>query len=292
MLPIRIKRESGLYCAVLALQLLCGLCLSAQGQANHRSVSLAGPDIEQTIAAYRSDDPKTAVASFIKTMPPPVQDQAFRDSIHRSLPPEVTKFRVTDPQLISAVHNLVEPVLTLYGRTKVYDLIVIDHDIPFIMADSGVVLVISTGAVASAASDDELLGYVAHEIGHEYFVKYSVAANYLRRVLADGRHEPALTRKTAEALALIELQCDAFAALTLAATGRNPLAFISGYERMERDYPLFLAEQHPPDKARRQVVSSILPKRLLSVLAQESEALRVLKGTIKLRRARHEYRAH
>jgi hypothetical protein len=245
---------------------------------------LAEPDIEQTIAAYRSDDPKAAVASFISTMPPPVRDQAFRDSIHHSLPPEVTDCRVTDPQIIAGLRNLIEPVLTLYGRTEVYDLIVIDHDVPFIMADSGVVLVISTGAVASAASDDELLGYVAHEVGHEYFVKYSVAANYLRRVLADGRHEPALTRKTAEALALIELQCDAFAALTLAATGRNPLAFVSGYERMDRVYPLFLAEQHPPDKARRQVVSGILPKRLLSVLAQESEALRVLKCTI------HRYR--
>ena len=280
MLPIRIRCESRLSCALLALQLLCGLCLSARGQANHSSVSLAESDIGQTIAAYRSDNPKAVVASFISTMPPPVRDQAFRDSIHHSLPPEVTNFRVTDPQIIVGVRNLVEPVLTLYGRTKVYDLIVIDHKIPFIMADSGVVLVISTGAVACATSDDELLGYVAHEVGHEYFVRYSVAANDLRRVLRDGRHEPALTRKMAEALALIEIQCDAFAALTLAAMRRDPLAFISGYERMDRVYPLFLAEQHPPDKARRQVVSSILPKRELRVLAHESEALRVLKGTI------------
>jgi hypothetical protein len=282
-LPIRIKRESGFGCALLlllALELLCGLCLSARGQSIHHRVSLAEPDIEQTIAAYRSDDPKAAVASFIETMPAPVRDQGFRDFIHRSLPPEVTNRRVADTQIIADVRSLIEPVLTLYGRTEVYDLIVIDQQVPFIMADSGVVLVISTGAVASAESDDELLGYVAHEIGHEYFVKYSVAANDLRRVLMDGRHEPALTRKMAEALALIEIQCDAFAALTLAAMRRNPLAFISGYERMDRVYPLLIAEQHPPDKARRQVVSSILPKRELRVPPQESEALRVLKGTI------------
>lgn len=280
MILIRIKRESGLSCALLALQLLCGLCLSAKGQAIQKSVSLAEPDIEQTIAAYRSDDPKAAVASFIKTMPAPVRDQVFRDFIHRSLPPEVTNRHVTDTQIITGVRQLVEPVLTLYGRTGIYDLIVIDQEVPFIMADSGVVLVVSTGAVTSAESDDELLGYVAHEIGHEYFAKYSVAANNLRRVLMDGRHEPALERKMAEALALIEIQCDAFAALTLAAMQRNPLAFIGGYERMDRVYPLLIAEQHPPDKARRQVVSGILPKRLLRVLAEESEALRVLKGTI------------
>ena len=280
MLTIRIKRELRFSCALLAVHILCALCLSAKGQAIHHSVSLAEPDIEQTIAAYRSDDPKAAVASFIKTMPPPVRDQVFRDFIHRSLPREVTNFRVTDAHIIAGVRNLVEPILTLYGRTEVYDLIVIDQEVPFIMADSGVVLVISTGAIASASSDDELLGYVAHEVGHEYFAKYSVAANDLRRVLDNGRHEPALTRKMAEALALIEIQCDAFAALTLAAMRRNPLAFISGYERMDRAYPLFIAEQHPPDKARRQVVSSILPKHSLSVAAQESEALRVLKGTI------------
>ena len=44
-------------------------------------------------------------------------------------------------------------------------------------------------------------------------------------------------RQAYDELLKIELKCDAFAAITLAAIGRNPLAMARSHEAFARDYP-------------------------------------------------------
>src|SRR5207248_1884151 len=113
--------------------------------------------------------------------------------------------------------------------SQVYDLILIDST-PIMMSDSGVVLVVSTGMISAANSDDELLGYTAHEVAHEFFASYSIYSNHILRLIVDRGNEPILNRHVREVLAIIELQCDAFASLTLASQGYNPREFANGLD--------------------------------------------------------------
>lgn len=57
------------------------------------------------------------------------------------------KTEIRDTSLLDAVRTLLGPVLLLYDRLEVYDIVVVDDAVPFTMLDSGVVLVISTGLI-------------------------------------------------------------------------------------------------------------------------------------------------
>lgn len=147
-------------------------------------------------------------------------------------------------------------------------------------SDSGVVLVVSTGMITRAETDDELLGYVSHEVAHEYFARYSIYSKYLLKLISEAGSEVALKNKLAETLVLIELQCDAFAALTLAHLNYQTIAFIAGMERIGRDFPSHAIGFHPPDSTRRKIVEAIVPVKHLQIKANSSDKLKELKRLI------------
>jgi hypothetical protein len=263
--------------ALLALLFVFCRPTASPGQSGIRAIQISQEDVAELIDSYRSDNPGKTVAAWRRKMAPPATDPTFRSSIWRSLPVEFTKLMTNDPQLAEAVRRVLDPVLSLYGRSRIYDLIIIETPTPMIMADSGVVLMISTGMIERAQSDDELLGYAAHEIGHEFFVKYSVAANYLQSTILKGGREPVLARRAAELLAIIELQCDAFAALTLASLGHNPREFVKAIEQDSRDFPDYRTSAHPAEAERRKVVEDVVPATALKVLPRQSKAFHHLK---------------
>lgn len=96
-------------------------------------------------------------------------------------------------------------------------------------------------------------------------------------MIVEGGNETALKNKLAQTLALIELQCDAFAALTLAYLNYTPLAFIEGFERIGRDFPSHRVGFHPLDVVRRKLVEQIIPKIISTANAKPSLALKELK---------------
>lgn len=220
-------------------------------------------DLKEVVGFYQANN----IASFRDKMPRPVIDKAFRTNIHQNLPKYAF---VGDPKLVETLQILLRPVLSFYGRAEIYDIVIIDDPIPMIMADSGVVLLITTGMLRRADNDDVLLGYAAHEVGHELFLKYSVCSQHLQSLV---ENETALTRRLNETLILIELECDAFAAITLDALGYNPLEFIKSIERDNRDYSKFMASLHPPDIQRRYVVEKLAKQ----VKPRRSKAFLVLK---------------
>jgi hypothetical protein len=263
--------------ALLALLFVLCRPSASLGQNGIKAIQISQEDVAELIGSYRSDDPAKTVATWRRKMAPPATDQTFRAAIWRSLPVEFTKLIINDPQLAEGVRRVLDPVLSLYGRSRVYDLIIIDAATPMIMADSGVLLMISTGMVERAQSDDELLGYAAHETGHEFFVKYSVATNYLQSTIMAGGNEPVLARRAAELLAIIELQCDAFAALTLASLGYNPREFVKAIEQDSRDFPDYRTRAHPAEAERRKVVEDVVPAAALKVPPRQSKAFYHLK---------------
>jgi predicted Zn-dependent protease len=207
-------------------------------------------DVRDIIASYRT----AQVETLKRGMPPPQTDKVFRQSIYQNLPAEVLNNRIHNPELIGRLKKVLEPVLAFYNRQEVYDLMIVKSPVPLMMSDSGVVLVVTTGMIQQAESDDELLGYAAHEIGHEYFVHYSVES---RRLMQTIGGQPALQRRMDEVLSLIELQCDAFSAVTLSSLGYDPLAFIRGVERTSQNYQDYSAKNHPTDAVRRRVVEGV-----------------------------------
>jgi hypothetical protein len=262
--------------------LVSTLCRPGQSQ-GLRAVEVSDEDTHDLITSYRSSDPDKSVFLLRQGMPPPATDEKFRASIHQHLPEEIRKLSIDDQEIINAVREILDPVLSLYGRSRVYDIIVVNSPTPIMMSDSGVVLVVSTGMIEEATSDDELLGYAAHEVGHEYFVYYSVESRQLLQTILQRGNEPALRRKLTEILSLIELQCDAFAARTLAALKRNPLEFIAGLERTTRDYPGYGVGNHPTDSVRRKIITGIVPAAALQVAPEKSPALQNLKQMLAAR---------
>ena len=234
-------------------------------------------DLLATIAYFKAKDPKTAVADFRANMPAPVTNPQIRDGILRQLPAQVQKLKINDPEMVEKFRKVIAPVLEIYGRDKVYDILIFRHSTPIFFSDSGVVLVVSTGMIERIASDDEILGYVAHEVAHEMYAKYSIYSRYLLKIITEGGGEPALKTNLAEMFGLIELQCDAFAVLTLIYLDKNPLAFIEGLERIGSDFPNHSLGFHPPDSTRRRLIERIVPQMNQSTTTQLSSDLKILK---------------
>lgn len=212
------------------------------------SAQVSESDLNQMIAYYKTHT--------LGSMPPPVTDPAFRKSIHDGLPQAITGRILKNQLLKNAVLDFLKPVV----GDRPYDLIIFDSPIPIAMSDSGVVLVFSTGMIQRAQSDDELLGYTAHELAHEYYAKYSVYSRYLLTLVRKEGNEPVLSEHLRKFLSLIELQCDAFAALKLNELGYDPIAFIDGLELSANDFPDVRSGNHPPLTQRRALVLALTNK--------------------------------
>jgi hypothetical protein len=139
------------------------------------SQTLPERDLAELVSYY-----KTFKTERFQREMPPVTDPVFRASIYKDLLPRISKIKVEDSRLLEALKVVLKPVLSFYGRE--YDIFIINDSTPILMSASGVALVVSTGMIKRARSDDELLGYVAHEVGHEFFSTYSIYSKYLLRL--------------------------------------------------------------------------------------------------------------
>jgi Zn-dependent protease with chaperone function len=270
-----------LLCLPFLAQLFLAFSLSLSSYMLCRAqTSISEKELRETVSFFRSGEPEQSIIRLKNRMPNPVTDSKFRRSIYENLPSTIKKLRLDIPETDALLKEVILPVLKLYARDKIYDVIIFRHSNPAIFSDSGVVLVISTGMIERAKSDDELVGFAAHEVGHEYFAKYSIYFKYLLKVNAEGDGETVLKNKIAETLAVVELECDAFAALTVSYLGYNPLAFIEAMERISRDFPNDSIGFHPPEAIRRRLVEQIMPQKYLQTKPQISPALQHLKSLL------------
>jgi Peptidase family M48 len=230
----------------------------ALAQTLDNPVTLSNQDVLDTISAFKTDNPSKFVEQF-KAKMPIVSDQKTREIVLNDLPRKILELQIKDEKLEENIRTILKPLLCLYGRENAYKLIIFKHNVPFAAIDSGSVILISTGYLGEIESDDELVGTIAHEIGHEYFTQYSVYTKYLLNLLKTNGNETALARKFGEILSIIELQCDAFSALTLAHLGFDSTAFIDGIDRMAKKYKAEPNTFHPKEIIRRHVIEGVIP---------------------------------
>lgn len=268
---------------------------AAGGQAI-RSDYVSDTDLEVLISKYRLERADDQVAAWsrwgrISSDHIPV---TFREAAIRNLPATWVARRNTDERLDAPLRALLAPVLTLYHRD--YTLFIIDSPLPAILIDSGAVLVVSTGLLRRAESDDELIGFLAHEVAHSFFSERSVAAKELYAALLAQRLSDSPGALAAlRALAKVELECDAVSARTLSVLRLNPSAFITSVEGINRDFPAETSRGtelgvnwHPPTTVRRRVVEALAGVEALRRQPRKSKWLQSLQKSLAAPGKRHE----
>jgi hypothetical protein len=241
--------------------------------------------VAEVVAEYRADDPAARVKVWQAEITHPSGNPKFKEFQAERLKEweasEFAKYRLDEPQVTALVAEVIAPVLKLYRRENCFKILIIDHPAPVAMSDSGVLLMFSTGMLERATSDDELLGHTAHELGHDLFWRRTAQA---RQALELHRTEgvgTALTERQAyDELLKIELECDAFSAVTLAAIGRNPLETARSHEAFAREYPDYARPDLPPVPLRVRVIEGVVPATAAHITPQTSEAFTKLKALL------------
>jgi hypothetical protein len=259
-----------------------------------RSGDAAETEARHVIADYHTDDPMKAVLRWQQRMPKPSRDPRFKEYQAQRLrewnATEFAPYRVRDPELASAVRAVFEPVLRLYDRQDCFEIIVIDHPVPVMMNDSGVLLMVSTGMLERARGDEEILGYVAHELGHDlHWDRTAAARETITRERARGSLDSPAAKRALGELGSIELECDAFSTVTLAALKMNPAPFGQYLKATARDFPVYLDPNMPPVSVRVRVIAEVTPIRVRGRSPHASEALKRLK-TLLAKRGRRPVR--
>ena len=264
---------------------LAGCLLVRTTPQREAGVLVPEDDVKAVIMRYKVDDPATTVTTYIQQMPAPVCNEKFRRYVHASLPAEFIPYLLDDPSLTLATRRAFAPVLDLYGRTHVYDIVLIDLSVPMIMSDSGVLLCLTTGLLRRMQSEDELLGYVAHEVGHEWLVRRTVdlKKQYESYVARDSHRQANMVR---EKLALIELEADSFASLTLAYLGRTPIEYVRSLQKTASAYSDIPIGYHPRESQRAQVITSLVPQGILNLTPTKTPEFIALKEALAKSRKR------
>lgn len=243
------------------------LCLQVSAQSGStKDIYLTRVDVDEVIHRYSQEKAADQVAIWTQWshLASRATSPQFRESLIKSFPPVWRSLRNSDPDLDKRIKTLLHPLLSLYGRD--YEIFLINTRKPALLIDSGTVLVMGTGIISRARSDDELLGFVAHEIAHAQFAERSIAAKELYATLV-GRKEADSdgAREALKELSRIELECDAVAARTLSVMGMDPTQFIRSMERINQEFPEETSRGtemgvnwHPPTSMRLLVVEALV----------------------------------
>jgi hypothetical protein len=273
------------YCPFVALRAISIMCCAlASVVSGIGSGSDTADEVINVIKEYRTADPSAKVRVWQSQITHPSRNPKFKEFQAQRLKEwETTEFapyRLDNPALIAQLREVLMPVLRLYRRQDCFQIILINHKVPVMMNDSGVLLMVSTGLIERASSDDELLGHIAHEVAHDLFWRRTAQARGLLEIYRTGNSTSLLKQRATQELGKIELECDAFSAITLASMERNPLSFGRYLEMIESAFPDYLNPDLPPTALRARVIESIVPANACRIPSRSSEAFRKLKAML------------
>lgn len=204
---------------------------------------------------------------------------------------EFGDFVLQDPNFTRHVWDVIEPVFRFSGKEKNYRLLILKTVDPVAFVDDNCLVVISTGLLMAANSEDALAGVVAHEQAHGPFAERTAVARRQLQ-LAQEQGNAAFAEQAREALNLIEYECDAVAALQLSAQGYNPLRYLELLEAVGVGVEIVRGVAHfrsascsPEHETRKQVVWRLATPDALKVVYPTNRLLPLQAG---IRRARGE----
>ncbi len=273
------------YKTLFTTALIYCLVLSSQaGITDHNPAEDAAKDV---IASHHTLSPAAQVEVWKGEITHPSRNPRFKEFQAERLrewkKTEFAPYLLDDPEVIALVSEVIRPVLRLYRRQDCFKIIVIDHRVPVAMNDSGVILMVSTGLIERAMSDDEILGHVAHEVGHDIFWRRTARARQTLELCQLGTGSPLLAKQAREDLARIEFECDAFSSVTLAAIGRNPNLFGQYLLDVGRDFADYVPPEMPPTSLRAAVIRGVVPEGIAQTPPFASSAFIKLKTRLQTR---------
>ena len=145
----------------------------------------------------------------------------FRREAIKRLPASISQQRITSGKLLRRAEKIIQPVLQLDNRDERVELFLYQSKTPRAALWMGCVLILSDSLVALLYGSD-LMGIVAHELAHSYFMDEMVAAQKTN----DER-----------GMKVIELKCDAVAMLLLKLLGSDPIYHIRGVKMIVNRNP-------------------------------------------------------
>ncbi len=145
----------------------------------------------------------------------------FRREAIRALPASIRQQRITSGRLLRRAEKIIQPVFQLDNRDECVELFLYQSNTPRASLWMGCVLILSDSLVA-LLYDADLMGIVAHELAHSYFMDEMVAAQKTN----DERR-----------MKVIELKCDAVAMLSLKLLGSDPTYHIRGVKMIVNRIP-------------------------------------------------------
>ncbi|HEX8139459.1 MAG TPA: hypothetical protein VF544_18005 [Pyrinomonadaceae bacterium] len=173
---------------LVATALIYSLLLSTQ--VNAVDVNSAQGAVSSVIAAYRTNSPAAQVEVWKAQITHPSGNPKFKEFQAQRLKEwkttEFAPYRLDNPVFVAQLREVLLPVLRLYGRQDCFQIVVIKHNVPVMMNDSAVLLMVSTGLIERAGSEDELLGFAAHELGHDLFWRRTARARDLLKLYRVG----------------------------------------------------------------------------------------------------------
>lgn len=195
-----------------ALRLVTTLLTTLLWSSSAHSESL----VDSALRFFVGDDFNTASFDLDRSRPQTVSP-AFKATVLKSLPPEgrVTKLKESQRRKLEAL----DVVLQIHHRKSIYYVAVFESSpkpFAFIGLHQRAILLISDVAL-NLLDAAELQASIAHEIGHEY-----VWAEYLE----------AARRNDDRRLKELELICDGVGILTLQRAGVNPMALLTGAQKI------------------------------------------------------------
>jgi len=188
------------------------------------------------------------INSWLTAMRPPAVDPADKLLLMRELPFCTPANRIENPRELDRLRKRLVPVLKLYARDGVVDLVLFRDPRPIVYSRAGVVVAISTEVLKIVGEDDAALaGIIAHELAHEY-----VALQLLQ----------ALQAKDLGKIRELELFCDGVAVVMMLDLGLDPARYGQILETIANHSQAAAvlnngSNSHPEVAARRRVISDL-----------------------------------
>ncbi len=263
------QAASGIRQATLLLFFSLLVHAGIQAQEIEQQTKLSEGDAQAVLDSYSQRPVADTFAALRSMLPQPVRDAEFRHRVEAALPVEYKQFIVRDTALEQAVRQLFAPVMESLERERCYEIVILKHEVPLVMVDTDSVIVLTTGWLLYLKSDDEALGYVAHEVWHRLFERRMQKARQDYVLFSNTKGGQLQAQSSILEMARIELECDASAAVTLSALGYDATAFAGILERVTQDYGAGGVQGHPLTAQR----ANLIRKLAISAVPRVSQSL-------------------